>query len=212
MLIDKERTIEQFMLVFLNDASEALKRCDRQIRDKFLSSHHKETFYRDYGKGLDTWSATEIIAKFLLYIELCPKYRIRPEDWGYKDSKLLDFAMYVQTEDDSEIPDVGVEMKWARFTREGKLTSDSLQLLVDDFVKIKKAVTPYKFLMQFAVNDPEIKLDFRRLNQQIEKEIDGRLLRKMIPVFFGTRSFSIASSERKQKNFTTVLWRVVEKY
>ncbi|MGE5574810.1 MAG: hypothetical protein ACM3UL_01630 [Ignavibacteria bacterium] len=206
---EERHKINKFMLEFLNDASKALQYWDNYVRDKFLNSFHRDTFYKNYWKGLGTWSVTEPILKFFLYIELCNKYRIRPEDWVYNDSKLLDFGIYVDKDEDSKIPEVAVEMKWVKFTQKGLLTSNSIQSMVNDFVKLKKVASPNKYIMQFAITEVGMKIDPRMLDNQMVEEIDGRITKKYIPQVVGVKTFpTYLSDETDQRNFSIILWEI----
>ncbi|MCR8644453.1 hypothetical protein NV379_17500 [Paenibacillus sp. N1-5-1-14] len=203
---------DTFMRTFLLDMKQALMNWDERIRAQYLSSPYKDTFYKDYYKGIGTWSVTEPIIKFLVYVELLPKYKIRPEDYAYSNKKILDLALYTKLEDHSYISEIGIELKWARFKKNGLMYQASLQSLINDFVKMKALANEHKYFIQHAISDLGIVLDIENLNQQVLQQTDGRLLRTYIPELIAIESFEIWGASREtKKNFNLCLWKIHRK-
>ncbi|GMK41272.1 hypothetical protein PCCS19_43280 [Paenibacillus sp. CCS19] len=201
-------TINEFMQAFFQDFKDALVKWDLVIRDNFMSSDHKDTFYSNYGKGLDTWSITEPIIKFLAYTELCKVYKIRPEDHAYNDGRMLDYSVYIQSDDHDTISEIGIELKWGAFTRKGLQKSSSIRSLINDFVKMKELQNDHKYFIQHSISSLELELQIEALNNQITDEVDGRLIRKWIPRLIDIKSFEIVGAMNEAKRFNLLLWSV----
>ncbi|WP_157723978.1 hypothetical protein [Thermincola potens] len=121
----------------------------------------------------------------------------------------MDFGIYVDKDEDSKIPEIAVEMKWVKFTQKGLLTSNSIQSMVNDFVKLKKVASPNKYIMQFAITGAGMKIDPRMLDNQMVEEIDGRITKKSIPQVVGVKTFpTYLSDETDQRNFSIILWEI----
>ncbi|MDT3429259.1 hypothetical protein J2Z22_004860 [Paenibacillus forsythiae] len=200
---------ERFIKSFLIDVKNSLIKWDELIRNNYMDSMYKDNFYKEYGKGLDTWSVTEPILKFLIYIELLKKYKIRPEDHAYNDNKMLDFALYTELTDHCYISEIGIELKWAVFTKKGLLNQRSLQTLINDFVKMKELKNQYKYFIQHSITDQKVIVNQDILNKQILNDVDGRLMRKYIPRVISIESFEVwGSNEEIKKNFNLCLWAI----
>ena len=202
-------TYDETMRAFIKDVKVVLQEKDAYIRNKFLNSPEVNGFYKDRGKGIATWSVTEPILKFIIFTELCDKYKMRPEDSTYKSSELLDLALFVDEQDEINPAEIGIEMKWAEFTKESLLTSGSLALLVEDFIKIKKSMTANNYLMQFILHKNSVEVNPLRLEQQINDTYDRRSFRYYAPQVIGIEQFPTwVSNEKDTKTFTLLLWKV----
>lgn len=197
---------------FFDDVKMILEKEDLCIRNKFIKSELASNFYKDRWKGIGTWSITEPIIKFIIFKELCDKYKIRPEDNAYNNSKFLDLAIYLDEENETNHAEIGIELKWVSITKQSKMSSQSLQNFADDFVKIKNSKTKNNYLMQFGFVDRDIEIDICKLENQVSEEIDGRLLRKFVPMILAENDFTTwASNEYDLKKFILIMWKVVEK-
>lgn len=200
---------DRFMKRFLGDVSSVLQERDEYIRNKFLNSPDAAEFYKDRVKGIFTWSVTEPILKFLIFTELCDKYKMRPEDNTYKDSKLLDLSLFVDEQNEENAAEIGVEMKWAGLTKKNLLTSASLQCLVDDFTKIKNSTTSNNYLLQFLVHNPTLEIIPEQLEEQVVMQYDKRSFRYFAPKVVGVEQFPIWLADETNSNvFSLLLWKV----
>ena len=203
---------DALMIEFLRDAKTALQEKDKYIRGKFLSSPDVDDFYKERAKGIATWSITEPILKFIIFTELCDKYKMRPEDCTYKSSELLDLALFVEEQDEIQSAEIGIEMKWAALTKKSLLASKSLKCLMADFNKIKKSATIHNYLLQFILHEAGVVIQSEALENQVVAECDGRSLRYFTPAIVGTEQFATwISNEADIKMFSLVLWKVNKK-
>lgn len=203
---------DTLMTEFLRDAKTVLQEKDKYIRTKFLNSPEVDGFYKERAKGIATWSITEPILKFIIFTELCDKYKMRPEDCTYKNSELLDLALFVEEQNELEFAEIGIEMKWAALTKKSLLASRSLKSLKADFVKIKKSATAHNYLLQFILHEPSIEVQLETLENQVASECDGRSLRYFAPAIVGIEQFSTwISNETDVQMFSLLLWKVQKK-
>lgn len=201
-----------FMAEFLRDARTVLQEKDKYIRGKFLKSPEIDGFYKERAKGIATWSITEPILKFIIFTELCDKYKMRPEDTTYKSSELLDLSLFVEEQDEVNPAEIGVEMKWAALTQRNLFASWSLENLMSDFVKIKKSTTTHNYLLQFILHGHEKEIQPDVLENQIVSEYDGRSLRYFTPKLIGIEQFPTwISNETDVQMFSLLLWKVQKK-
>lgn len=203
---------DTLMTEFLRDAKTALQEKDKYIRRKFLNSPEVDGFYKERAKGIATWSITEPILKFIIFTELCDKYKMRPEDCTYKSSELLDLALFVEEQNEIEFAEIGIEMKWAVLTKKSLLVSSSLKSLKADFVKIKKSATAHNYLLQFILHEPSVEIQLETLENQVVAECDGRSLRYFTPAIVGIEQFPTwLSNETDVQMFSLLLWKVNKK-
>jgi hypothetical protein len=191
----------KFIIQFFDEATEALIKWDKYIRQQFLNSIYRDTFYEPSYKGLGAKSIAERFIQTLIYIELCKKYRISPEDNSYKGLKRLDLAVYINGYEPAE---VGIELKWVRFTKAGRLWQYHFDKFKEEFVKIKAAPNPNKYILQLGLTDVTINANV--LNQQID-DFDGRTLRTLKPKVLKVNSFKTLTND-KETNFVLVLWEI----
>lgn len=137
----------------------------------------------------------------MIYIELCRKYKIIPEENSYKDLKRLDLAVYIK---DYEPAEIGIELKWVKFTKEGRLRQYNLDKFKDDFVKIKAAPNHLKYIIQFGLTNSILSADV--LNKQID-DFDGRIVRTLKPKVIKINSFKTMTG-KEETNFVLVLWEI----
>jgi hypothetical protein len=204
-----KRNYDTIAKAFVQDAKRVLEEHDIHVRNKFFRSSEVDGFYKDRYKGIATWSTNEPILKYILFTELCDKYKMRPEDRAYNGAKLLDLSLFVDERNESNQAEIGIEMKWAAITNKSLMTAGSLQCFVDDFVKIKDAMATHKYLLQFAHHKPTVKIDPIKIEQQIIEQKDKRAFR-----YFSTKIISIeqfltrGSNEEEQIMFSILLWKV----
>jgi hypothetical protein len=195
-----------FIDSFFDDLLEALKKWDLHIRHNFLDSIYLSTFYKDYWKGIATWSVTEPILKFLIYCELCKKYKIRPEDHAYQKNEMLDFSLFIESDDHNSISEIAIEFKWASFTKKGLLRSSGLESLIADFNKMKQLKNQHKYIIQFSVNETNQAISMDSINKQLQLTYDNRIFRKTKPHLIKIGSFQTLSPQEEMKDFTILLW------
>jgi len=204
-----KRHYDNIMKTFVRDVKRVLQEQDLHIRNKFLKSPAVDGFYKDRHKGIATWSTTEPILKYLIFTELCDKYKMRQEDRAYKGSKLLDLSLFIDEENEWEPAEIGIEMKWAALTKNSRMTAGSLQCFVEDFVKIKEAMATHKYLLQFATHDPCLEIHPENIEQQLLEVYNKLSFRYFSLKGLCVEQFSIlGSKEDEPVMFSLLLWKV----
>jgi len=150
---------------------------DRLFQKKIKSSIHTD-FYEDDTKGISSYILTERTLQYIIFRELCKDYKIFPEDLAYGNSnERLDLSIYKNTKDSGKFAEIGVELKQVSFTNEGRLYQKSLNNLISDFDKIKRAGNKNKYILFFGLYHKK-SIDFDSFNEFLISAIDNRKFKK----------------------------------
>lgn len=174
--------------------NQALKKEDQTFRKKIENSNHPN-FYNLEIANLSSSLFTERTIQYLVFRDLCSQFKIWPEHFAYKNSnKRIDLAIYKNIEDwENKIAEIGIEIKLIGFTLENKIRGNSVDVIIEDFDKIKKAENPNKYLLVLGMTTAMLNIE--DLNDQFITELDNRMFKK-----FRLQTICIESFKVKPQN------------
>lgn len=206
---------DKLMKEFVKKSKHALKDYDRLIYENIKKTEHKR-FYEKEGKGLWVLGITEQVVRFLIYTQLCKKYRILPER-QYENSRCrADLVIYMDDEksENEQPPDITVEIKWCEFRETyepGSLYKSSKNSFEEDLRKLRDlSESPNNYLLQiaFAPRHLPIKDEIHKVNDKISGHITRYYdVKPLTTEHFFTRS----KTEKKDYSFWLICWKLVKK-
>lgn len=185
----KESAYDKFMFEeILPSIKRALSREDRYFKKQMQKSSQME-FYKEDIKGIASYILTERTLQYIIFRELCTEYKVFPEDLAYYNSnERLDLSIFKNIKDPSKYAEIGIELKLVSFKNNGELYLKSLDNLISDFDKIKRAGNLNKYILLSGLfNKKEIHLE--SFNEYLYASIDNRKFRKFELSAIGQTSF-----------------------
>lgn len=215
---DVHYDIDSFVKAFCSDSLRAISDYDSLINNNLKKSIHKD-FYADDVKGIGIYSVTEPIIKFLIYTNLCSKYQMWPEVTFYKNTKLLDLALfhkhlskqYIDDETQPWEPEIAIEMKWTGFRKNGEFSVSAIEGMIEDVYKLHKYCDiPNKYVMQFAIiPNSDFTLNKDLLELQVYEFIDKRKIRKKsVNLIYSNKFTTFGINEDDDWRFCILLWKI----
>ena len=205
---------DKYVEAFCKDAIKVIKQYNSEIYARLERKAVKE-FYAEDWKGIGIYSITEPILKWIIFSNLCHKYRMSPECSNfYADGKLLDLCLYL-TDDYEKAPDIAIEMKWAGFRNDKRPSAGWLKQMISDVTKLYQAKTPSnKYFMQFAFISQS---EWRNLDEKIENTLtDFNNSRKAHKFrngkleFLTKERFLTTDNNDKRVCFVMLVWKIAK--
>ena len=190
----------------------ALQEEDNVFKDNLSKTKHK-IFYEDEIPGLSSNVFTERTLQYIIFRELCKHFKIIPEDLAYSQSnKRIDLAIYKNHKKRDEVfSEIGIEIKKVIFTKEGFIQLKSMDMIVDDFIKLLESENKHKYLLLFgfgkANNIDLLNDDFFETSEIRYKK---RIFKKYDVIFLNKRGFKTKVSRNKYIDFNIILCKIVK--
>ena len=195
---------------FLDDAASVL--CEYE--EKLHKNLARDTFYIDDMMGLQVEHNTETNLVFLLFIELCDRYKLWYEkSYPGKSKERVDLALYTRkppTWDDGDFKDcIYLEFKWFNPRDDGFSKKASQKLMAPDLHKlVKSPAAAEKCFVLISFSKLERK-EFLKALVDLESSIprDEGFEINRIHVTQGFRSYSNDAEEPDEYGYLTA-WTV----
>ena len=188
----------------------ALKREENTLRKRLDNSDH-EGFYVNDSRSISSTLFTERTLQYLIYKELCGDYKLLTEELSYWGSKQrMDIVIYKNIVDRENLyGEIGIELKCVSFNKNNNLRFNSLDVVIDDFDKIKYSENPNCYLLMIGTTDT--KIDIETFDTQFEDSsiIDQRRYKKYYLDTIGIESFKTMEGDH-QKHLNVILTKLEE--
>ncbi len=194
----------------LPEIKNALQKEDRILRKRFANLDEScEKFYADEIKSIASYNLTERTLQYIIFKELCPNFKILPEDSAYaKSNERLDLSIYKNIVDRELYAEIGIELKRVNLTKKGLFTSKSLDKIIEDFDKIKKVGNKNKYLLMTTTFDQK-NLNMDELEEQIIEVFDNRKFKKYRLCHIDYQYFK-TKFDNDKTDFVIMLWKLIE--
>jgi hypothetical protein len=205
------------MKKFVEESKKALKSYDERIYQN-LTQSECEAFYDQEWKGIGVWGIAEPILRFIIFTELCTKYRLVSE-YQYDDGSTCraDLALYLDDKKykQKKVPDVIIEMKWGNVRKQddpGSLSQWSINKFEEDLRKIRDhSDSEHNYILQVLFAPRELKLNKKKLQNQIMNDVDGRSLRSFNISLLTVEKFNTHSTEKVKIDYSCwlICWKLL---
>jgi hypothetical protein len=208
---------DEMMKNFVRESKEVLQTYDKYIYGK-LTTSKCEDFYNEEWKGIGVWGIAEPILRFIISTELCGNYRIVPE-YQYDDGSKCraDLVLYLDDNKYKEKlpPDIVIEMKWGSIRKQddpGSLSQWSINKFEEDLKKIRDhSDSAHNYILQVLFAPREIRLNKKKLENQIMNDVDGRTLRYLDISLLTVESCNTHSTDKEKTDYSCwlICWKTM---
>jgi hypothetical protein len=187
----------------------ALKEEDNDFVNKMIESKFSK-FYCQNECGLVSNLVTERTIQYIIFKELCKKYKVIAEDNAYGTSQRIDLSIYKNRSNFEDLyGEIGIEIKQVKFYEDFELYSDSFNKLISDFEKVKGLENENRYILILGENKPMM-FDLEEFNEYLLKKVDKRKFKKFSLTAVAHSCFRTLDIKRENSHYHMLLLEVIE--
>ena len=205
---------DKLIIQFVRDAKNALKQYDKKIHDNLASSNHR-AFYADEWKGLGISGVNETIIRFLIAVDLSPKYAIESErQYDKRRQRHVDLSIW--TDSGKDDPDIAIEIKWfntLKPTGQDIFSQWSIDSITEDFRKLRNySKTPNKYVLQMAFVPKSNTLTKTQLQRNMDSALTKHITKtNAIRIISAVKFKTLSEKDDKYYFFWLICWKLTKK-